>query len=482
MVADSEIQRIARLTPLADVLASFDLSVGPVEPREEAVSKALGLTLAASAVIADGHPKAALALRDGYAVRVRRDARRQLLCAGAAVARAGARRCRRCACRRAPTRWRRSTPCRCAARKAQALAAVAPGEGVLAPNADATAGLQLRLAGARLAPDRRGAADRARRRARAGPPAARAGGARRRGRHHSRRRDADRQRRSTSESGIAVTGRHRARSRAERRQRRHGRRHRRHRQRHATTTACARSPASARSQFHGIGITPGETTALGFVGPRPVLLLPGRIDAALAGWLTIGRRMLARRAFRLIEEQPFAAELARKIASPLGLAEIVAVRRRLGRVEPVAQGYLSMQALAHAEGWILIPADSEGHAARRARRGEAVAMSARAEALARRERTARRRPAGRAPGAVPRSRLRRGGEASASKAISISAPCPPSASRSRPRSAACWRTISRRRSTCRRSTAPMSTALRCAPPTRPARRTARRSRSRSTPR
>ena len=61
--------------------------------------------------------------------------------------------------------------------------------------------------------------------------------------------------------------------------------------------------------------------------------------------------------------RPFAAELARKIASPLGLAEIVAVRRRLGRVEPVAQGYLSMQALAHAEGWILIPADSEGHPA-----------------------------------------------------------------------------------------------------------------------
>src|SRR4029079_851480 len=69
MVADSEIKRIARLTPLADVLASFDLSVGPVEPREEAVSKALGLTLAASAVLAAGHPKAALALRDGYAVR-----------------------------------------------------------------------------------------------------------------------------------------------------------------------------------------------------------------------------------------------------------------------------------------------------------------------------------------------------------------------------------------------------------------------------
>src|SRR5207237_4297345 len=34
--------------------------------------------------------------------------------------------------------------------EASALVTVAPGEGVLAPNADATAGLQLRLAGARL--------------------------------------------------------------------------------------------------------------------------------------------------------------------------------------------------------------------------------------------------------------------------------------------------------------------------------------------
>ena len=106
--------------------------------------------------------------------------------------------------------------------------------------------------------------------------------------------------------------------------------------------ACARSRASASVAFHGIGITPGETTALGFAGPRPVLLLPGRIDAALAGWLTVGRRMLARLAFRLIEEQPFAAELARKIASPLGLAEVVAVRAaarqgRAGRARAICR-------------------------------------------------------------------------------------------------------------------------------------------------
>src|SRR4051812_23242208 len=69
MVADSEIQRIARLTPLADVLASFDLSVGPVEPREDALLAALGKTLAADIRPAAGHPARALALRDGYAVR-----------------------------------------------------------------------------------------------------------------------------------------------------------------------------------------------------------------------------------------------------------------------------------------------------------------------------------------------------------------------------------------------------------------------------
>jgi molybdopterin molybdotransferase len=359
MVADSEIQRIARLTPLADVLASFDLSVGPVEPREEAVSKALGLTLAASAVIAEGHPKAALALRDGYAVRsdatldassyapaplspapMRVDTGEALPADADAVAPLDA-------------VLMRGT-------EVSALAAVAPGEGVLAPNADATAGLQLRLAGARLRRidvalltalgiERVLVRQPRVRVVRTGP-----GGII----HAAATLIASA---IDGESGTAVTG--------------------------DTTLEAALSDQSAdmvvaiggtgsgrndnsvntlaragRVQFHGIGITPGQTTALGFAGTRPVLLLPGRIDAALSGWLTIGRRMLARRAFRLIEEQPFAAELGRKIASPLGLAEVIAVRRRLGKVEPVAAGYLSMQALAHAEGWILVPADSEGHA------------------------------------------------------------------------------------------------------------------------
>jgi len=245
--------------------------------------------------------------------------------------------------------------------QASALAAIGPGDGVLAPGSDAAAGLQLRLAGARLrridvALLEALGVDRVlvrQPRVRVVAP----GDAR-----IVHAAAAFVARAIDGESGTAVLGKDTLEAAL----------------RDEETdmvvaiggTGSGRNDESVRTlsrigqvAYHGIGIAPGETTALGFVGTRPVLLLPGRIDSALAGWLTVGRRMLARRAFRLIEEQPFAAELARKIASPLGLAEVVAVRRRLGKVEPVAQGYLSMQALAHAEGWILIPADSEGHPA-----------------------------------------------------------------------------------------------------------------------
>jgi molybdopterin biosynthesis enzyme len=69
MVADSELQRIARLTPLADVLASFDIGVVAVDPRETTVAAAVGRTLAADVAAPAGRPSAPLALRDGFALR-----------------------------------------------------------------------------------------------------------------------------------------------------------------------------------------------------------------------------------------------------------------------------------------------------------------------------------------------------------------------------------------------------------------------------
>ena len=358
MLEDSDIQRIARLTPLTDVLASFDLSIRPVAPREEALAKAVGLALAADIKAVSGHPQATLALRDGYAVRadetldassyapaplsgapVRIDTGEALPEGADAVATLDTVQARGAAL--------------------EALAVVAPGEGTLAPDADAAAGIKLRLSGAALRRIdvallaafgvERVMVRQPRVRVVCASPGAIAKSAaafigsaidHECGQAVAGGMTLDA---ALADEGadmvVAVGG-----------------------------TGSGRNDQSVRTlarigdvAYHGIAITPGETTAIGFAGERPVLLLPGRFDAALAGWCTVGRRMLARRAFRLIEEQPFSAELGRKIASPLGLAEVVPVRRRLGRVEPVASGYLPLQALMKGEGWILIPADSEGH-------------------------------------------------------------------------------------------------------------------------
>src|SRR6478609_3419387 len=62
-------QRIARLTPLSDVLAHLDGLVRPVPPRTSDLSGALGSTLAEDVVANAPVPATARALRDGWAVR-----------------------------------------------------------------------------------------------------------------------------------------------------------------------------------------------------------------------------------------------------------------------------------------------------------------------------------------------------------------------------------------------------------------------------
>jgi molybdopterin biosynthesis enzyme len=116
-----------------------------------------------------------------------------------------------------------------------------------------------------------------------------------------------------------------------------------------------------RVEAHGIAISPGETAAFGMGGARPALLLPGRIDAALAGWLTMGRPLVDRLAGSTDAGDPrIVASLERKVASPIGLVEVVPVRLKAGKAEPIASGYWPLGALALADGWILVPADSEG--------------------------------------------------------------------------------------------------------------------------
>src|SRR5215475_4816417 len=68
MVEPDRRQRIARLTPLADVLARLDALVRPVAPRTAALAAALGQTLAEDIIIHAPVPATARALRDGWAV------------------------------------------------------------------------------------------------------------------------------------------------------------------------------------------------------------------------------------------------------------------------------------------------------------------------------------------------------------------------------------------------------------------------------
>ena len=69
MVSDHPSQRLARLAPLADVLAWIDASVRAVAPGETSVADAAGRSLAADIKIAQALPPKAIALRDGYALQ-----------------------------------------------------------------------------------------------------------------------------------------------------------------------------------------------------------------------------------------------------------------------------------------------------------------------------------------------------------------------------------------------------------------------------
>ena len=366
MVAHSEmVQRIARLTPLADVLPLIDAMARPVAPQQTGLASAFGLTLAADAVATAAKPAMALAIRDGWAV-----ASGDILDASATAPVPLAQ----------PPVWLETgdpvpagadavAPFDAVAWQgslAEAVAPVTPGDGVLAAGADLGGGTVLRSAGTRL---RRG--DLAVLAAagigqvtmrmprigvvRAGPASAHIdaattliagavadGGGTARCDAGTGADQLDRMFRDAAlDAVIAIGGTGTGR-------------------RDASVRALARS---GRVAVHGIAISPGETAALGEVDGRPVLLLPGRIDSAIAGWLLLGRPLLAGLAGRRDADQGPEGMLSRKVSSSLGLTEVVPVRRSGETVEPLAGGYLAMAALTAADGWILIPPDSEGYPA-----------------------------------------------------------------------------------------------------------------------
>jgi molybdopterin molybdotransferase len=113
---------------------------------------------------------------------------------------------------------------------------------------------------------------------------------------------------------------------------------------------------------HGIALQPGRTSAISRIGKTPVIALPGAPDQALAAWWTLVLpaldRLTGRRPRRTVT-----LPLARKIASQVGIAEIVLLERNDGAFVPLAIGDLPLQIIARADAWLVVPGGSEGFAA-----------------------------------------------------------------------------------------------------------------------
>jgi molybdopterin molybdotransferase len=116
---------------------------------------------------------------------------------------------------------------------------------------------------------------------------------------------------------------------------------------------------------HGLALRPASPTGVGFLGGRPVFLLPGNPVSCLCAYdLFAGPavRRLGGRGMGLPYRGTRLA-LARKIVSAVGRLDYVRVRVHDGQVEPLAvSGASLLSSTTRADGFVLVPGNSEGHA------------------------------------------------------------------------------------------------------------------------
>jgi molybdopterin molybdotransferase len=360
MAAEHDPQQMTRLTPLTDVSARIDALVKPIAPRRISITAAVGRVLAEDVVAAAAVPTGARALRDGFAVAA------EALSDASSYA----------PVQLVPTQRVDAGEAMPAGTDAVALldtvverdgrfaaiAPVAPGDGVLEAGGDLRVGTILGRAGVVVrvtdvaAFSASGIAEVAVRAPRVCVAPARVGhdpivtaavellasAVSARGAVAHRSTDVAAALVDTEADAIIVVG----------------------------GTGAGRNDMSVRALtaagevvVRGVALTPGETATFGMVGQRPVLLVPGRLDAALAVWLTLGRHLVARLTGGFGDVQGTLALLTRKHASPLGLAEVVPVHQSGDQAKPIASGYWPLQAIVRANGWILVPSESEGYPA-----------------------------------------------------------------------------------------------------------------------
>jgi molybdopterin molybdotransferase len=109
--------------------------------------------------------------------------------------------------------------------------------------------------------------------------------------------------------------------------------------------------------FHGVAVKPGKPTVFGLVGGKPVLGMPGYPTSCLSNGYMLLVPMLRRMA-RLPAHEPriARASLARRIVSTTGRHQFYTVRLADGRAEPAFKASGDITSMAHADGYIEIPA------------------------------------------------------------------------------------------------------------------------------
>jgi putative molybdopterin biosynthesis protein len=120
--------------------------------------------------------------------------------------------------------------------------------------------------------------------------------------------------------------------------------------------------------LHGVDIKPGKPVILGWVMGKPVLGIPGYPVSAYITFNLFGKGLIY--ALQGLEEpgpETINAKLSRQVASSLGQEEFLRVK--LGRVgdnliaTPVSRGAGVLMSLVRADGFVRIPATSEGFGA-----------------------------------------------------------------------------------------------------------------------
>lgn len=112
---------------------------------------------------------------------------------------------------------------------------------------------------------------------------------------------------------------------------------------------------------HGLALQPGRTAAVGRIGAMPVIAMPGAPDQALAVWWTLALPVLDRLSGCAPRRQ-IVKPLVQKIASHVGVTDVVLVKDVDAGWLPLAIGDLPLSALSRADAWLAVPSGSEGHA------------------------------------------------------------------------------------------------------------------------